>query len=147
MKKLLKIFILFLIINVSVVKAEEFNITADNVILYNLNDNFVLYQQESEKSVNIASLTKIMTAIVAIENIDNLDEEIVITKEAFIGISEYSKMGLKVGNVVTYRDLLYGIMLPSGADAVNAMAINLSGSVDNFVVLMNNKATPFIKTA
>lgn len=49
-------------------------------------------------------------------------------------------MGLQVGNVVTYRDLLYGIMLPSGADAVNVMALSLSGSIDGFVELMNNKA-------
>ena len=81
-----------------------------------------------------------MTTIVAIENIENLDEEITVTREAFIGIEDYSKMGLKVGNKVTYRDLLYGIMLPSGADAVNVMAINLTGNVNNFVNLMNKKA-------
>lgn len=140
MKRLLKVFILFLCINVSAVNALEFDITADNVILYNLNDSNVLYQLESEESVNIASLTKIMATIVAIENIDNLDEEVVVPKEAFVGISEYSKMGLQVGNVVTYRDLLYGIMLPSGADAVNTVAISLTGSVDSFVELMNAKA-------
>lgn len=140
MKKLIKLFILFLIINVRVVNALEFDISADNVILYNLNDNKVLYELESEKSVNIASLTKIMTAIVAIENIDDLNKEVVVTREAFNGISEYSKMGLQVGNVVTYRDLLYGILLPSGADAVNVMALSLSGSINSFVDLMNNKA-------
>ena len=140
MKKIIKLFLLFLvIINVKVVNAIEFDISADNVILYNLNDNKVLYELESEKSVNVASLTKIMTAIVAIENIEDLSKEVVVTKNAFNGISEYSKMGLQVGNVVTYRDLLYGILLPSGADAVNVMALNLSGSSSSFVELMNNK--------
>lgn len=142
MKKLFKIFILlFFMINVNVVNALEFDITADNVILYNLNDNNVLYELDSEKSVGVASLTKIMTAIVAIENIENLDAEVVVTREAFIGISDYSKMGLSVGNVVTYRDLLYGVMLPSGADAVNVLAINIAGSVEEFVKLMNNKVS------
>ena len=141
MKKIFKILIIFLFINVNIVKAEEFDITADNVILYNLNDSSVLYEFESEESVSIASLTKIMTTIVAIENIDNLDTEVVVTKEAFVGIEDYSKMGLKVGNVVTYRDLLYGIMLPSGADAVNVLALNLSGSVNEFVNLMNEKVS------
>lgn len=142
MKKIIRLFLLFLvIINVKVVNAIEFDISADNVILYNLNDNKVLYELESEKSVNVASLTKIMTAIVAIENIEDLNKEVVVTKNAFNGISEYSKMGLQVGNVVTYRDLLYGILLPSGADAVNVMALNLSGSISSFVDLMNNKVT------
>lgn len=141
MRKFFKILIIFLLVNVNIVRAEEFDITADHVILYNLNDNSVLYELESEKSVNVASLTKIMTAIVAIENIENLDAEVVVTREAFVGISDYSKMGLSVGNVVTYRDLLYGVMLPSGADAVNVLAINLSGSIEEFVKLMNNKVS------
>ena len=140
MKKMFKLFILFLIINVKVVNALEFDISADNVILYNLNDNKVLYELESEKSVNIASLTKIMTAIVAIENIEDLNKEVVVMKDAFNGIGEYSKMGLKTGNVVTYKDLLYGILLSSGADAVNVVAIELSGSINSFVDMMNNKA-------
>ena len=142
MKRMLRVFLILLMFcgGVLSVSAKEFNITSDNVILYNLNDKDVLYELDSEEKVNIASLTKIMTAIVAIENISNLDEEVVITKEIFKGIYDYSKMGLKVGNKVTYRDLLYGILLPSGADAVNAVAINMSGSIDEFVVLMNNKA-------
>ena len=128
-------------ININFVYAEEFDITADNVILYNLNDNNILYELNSEEKVNIASLTKIMTTVVAIENIENLDEEVIVTKEALKGISEYSKIGLKAGNVVTYRDLLYGTMLPSGADAVNMLAISISGSIDSYVELMNNKVS------
>lgn len=141
MNKLIKMLLLLLLFNINIfsVNAEEFNITADNVILYNLNDNDILYELESEEKVNVASLTKIMTTIVAIENIKDLNEEVVITGDVFTGIEDYSKMGLKVEDKVTYKDLLYGIMLPSGADAVNAMAINLTGSVDNFVKLMNDK--------
>ena len=130
----------FIMMPWQIVRAENFNITSDNVILYNLNDGKVLYELESNEKTQIASLTKIMTTIVAIEEIDNLDQEVTVMKEAFQGIQEYTQVGLKTGNVVTYRDLLYGIMLPSGADAVNVMAISLSGSVAGFVELMNDKA-------
>ena len=73
-KKILTILIIVLTFNFSYVNAESFDITSKNVILYNLNDDSVLYEKNSNEKVQIASLTKIMTAIVAIENIDNLDE-------------------------------------------------------------------------
>lgn len=138
--KLILIWILLFSIQIVNVQAEEFDITSEHVILYNLNDNEVLYEKESTTKTQIASLTKIMTTIVALENIDNLEKEVTITKEAFKGISEYSQVGLKVGNKITIKDLLYGTMLPSGADAVNALAIDISGSIDSFVELMNQKA-------
>lgn len=140
MKKVLKLIIVCLVCYLPVVSAENFNITSDNVILYNMNEDKVLYELESEEKIQIASLTKIMTTIVAIENISNLDEKVTVTKEAFRNISDYTQVGLKTGNTVSYRDLLYGIMLPSGADAVNVMALSLSGSITNFVDLMNEKA-------
>jgi len=140
-KQLTKIFIVLLIFSINIIntEAQNFNITSNNVILYNLNDNNVIYELESDKPTQIASLTKIMTCLVAIENIEDLNKEVKITREVFKGIADYSKMGLKVGDTVTYKDLLYGVMLPSGADAVNALAISISGSIDNFVKLMNQK--------
>lgn len=140
MKKYFKLIIIWLLLGVNVTYAEEFNITSDYAILYNLNDNKVIYELNSDDKTQIASLTKIMTVIVGIENNDNLDEEVVITKDALNGIYEYTKVGFKVGNKATVRDLLYGTMLPSGADAALALAIHTSGSVENFVELMNDKA-------
>ena len=140
MKKILNIIFIYLLLGIRIVYASEFDITSDNVILYNLNDNEVIYEQNSDERVQIASLTKIMATIVAIENNENLDSEVVITKESLKGISEYTKVGFKVGDKVTVRDLLYGTMLPSGADAVLALGIHTSGSVDGFVDLMNKKA-------
>lgn len=141
MKKCFKLILICLLfgIRITYVDALEFDITSDYVILYNLNDNEVLYEQNSDEQTQIASLTKIMATIVGIENNANLDEEVTITKEALQGISEYTKVGFKVGDKATVRDLLYGTMLPSGADAVNALAIHTSGSIDNFVELMNDK--------
>lgn len=141
MWKYFKLIIVCLLFSVRFVYAEEFDITSDYVILYNLNDDEVLYENNSDKKTQVASLTKIMATIVAIENNENLDEEVIITKDALVGISEYTKVGFKAGNKVTVRDLLYGTMLPSGADAVNALAIHTSGSINKFVGLMNDKAS------
>lgn len=110
------------------------------VEIYDLNDKKVLYEIDSKKEVSIASLTKIATTITAIENIKNLDEEVIISdemmKSVFYGASV---AGLKIGDKVTYMDLLYASMLPSGADATNSIAISSFGSIDNFVVKMNDK--------
>ena len=117
-----------------------FDITSKNVILYNLDDKNVIYEKDSNEKVEIASLTKIMTTLVAIENISNLDKDVVITSEVFRGIEDYSQAGLSIGDKVTFKDLLYGIMLPSGADCVKAVILNMGKSNDEFVKLMNDKA-------
>lgn len=120
-------------------KEVDFNITSKHAILYNLTSNEVLYELNSEEVTNIASLTKIMGVIVAIENVSDLNEKVTIKREVFNGILGYSQAGFKVGDVVTVRDLLYGVMLPSGADAANALAIHVGGSVDGFIEMMNKK--------
>lgn len=85
----------------------------------------------------IASLTKIWTALIAIEN-SNLDDEVVISQEATM--SEGSSIYLEPGEVVTVETLLYGLMLRSGNDAAHALAEHAGGSVEGFVDLMNEKA-------
>ena len=140
MKKIMHIIMILSLFLIESVYAEEFNITSKHVIMYNLNEDKVLYELDSNTKDQIASLTKIMTTIVAIENNKDLNKEVTITKEAFIGTNGYTTVGFKVGNIATIKDLLYGTMLPSGADAVNALAIETSGSVEEFVKLMNKKA-------
>lgn len=115
-------------------------IDSTNAILYNLNEDKVVFEKNSTEVTSIASLTKIMTTIVAIENIDNLDEKITIKEKDFNGLYDASLAGFKVGEEVTYKDLLYGTMLPSGAETTQALANNISGSVSSFVDLMNKKA-------
>ena len=110
--------------------------------VYDLDDNKVLYEKEANKKVSIASLTKIATTITAIENINNLDEKVTITYAILKTVAkEASVAGLKAGDVVTYRDLLYASMLPSGADATHALAILSSGDIDSFVLKMNELST------
>lgn len=140
MKKKIWFLLVFVICQIQLVYAEEFNITSKHVILYNLNDNKVIYELESEEQTQIASLTKIMTTIVALEQTQDLNEEVTVPREAFNGISAYSQAGLSIGDKVTIKDLLYGAMLPSGADAVNTLALHISGSINQYVELMNEKA-------
>ena len=135
MKKLILVIItLFLFINVN-----GLEINSKNAILYNMNDRNIIYEKNSEEVVQIASLTKIVTAITVIENTDDLNKEVKITKEMLNGLNGYAKVGFKVGNKLTYLDLLYALMLPSAADAAQALAIDMSGSIENFSNLMNQK--------
>ena len=120
--------------------AENLDLISDKYILYNLNDNKILMKKNENEETQIASLTKIMTIIVAIENITDFDEKVTITKDMVNNIEwDVAKIGLKSGDIVTYNDLLYGAMLPSAADCVNALAISISGNYKDFIELMNNK--------
>lgn len=121
------------------VYAENFDITGEYVSLYNMNEDILLYSKNDTKKTSIASLTKMMTTLVATEEIDNLDKIVTIKERDFEGTVGYSKAGFKVGDKVTYRDLLYGIILPSGADAVNAVVNNTLG-YDKFIKKMNETA-------
>lgn len=121
------------------VYADDFDITGEYVTLYNMNEDTLLYSKNDTKKTSIASLTKMMTTLVAIEEIDNLDKIVTIKERDFEGTVGYSKAGFKVGDKVTYRDLLYGIILPSGADAVNAIVNNTLG-YDKFIKKMNETA-------
>lgn len=136
MKKFLLLILLILPINVF---ALEFpTVDSKKVEIYDLNDNKILYEKDSNDVTSIASLTKIATIMTGIENIENLDEEVTITYSILNTVDPSASVaGLRAGDVVTYRDLLYAAMLPSGADATNSIAILTSGSIDNYVVKMN----------
>ena len=140
MKKL--VLLLFLLIPINVF-ALDIDITSNNAVLYNMNEDSILYEKNKDEEVSIASLTKIMTSIVALENINNLDDKVVLTKEDFYGLVEANAAvaGFRVGEEVTYRDLLYGLMLPSGADAAQALMRTVSGSEEEFINLMNKKSS------
>ena len=138
-KLLLLLFILSFTLNV---KAIELDINSRHAILYNLNEDSILYEKASEEKTSIASLTKIMTCIVALENIDDLDKKVKLTNDDFKGLREANAAtaGFRVGEEVTYRDLLYGLMLPSGAEAAQSLTRLIAGSIPNYINLMNQKA-------
>ena len=139
MKKIL--LIIFLLIPSIVYALEDPKIVSKNAIIYDLTEDKTIYSLHAEEQVSIASLTKIMTTITAINNINNLDEEIVINEEMLNEVRwDASRAGLKNNDHVTYRDLLYASILPSGADATISLAISTTGSINNFVNKMNETA-------
>lgn len=140
MKKI--ILVLFLILCPIFCNAENFDLNSKNVVLYNLNDNRVLYEQNKDEKVSIASMTKILTAMTVIENQNNLQKTIKLTNNDFKKINELNlaTAGFKVGDIVTYEDLLYGLLFPSGAECAFALSNNTFSTYDEFINKMNNLA-------
>ena len=117
-------------------------VNSSGVVLTRLNDETVIASKNPDQVLYPASLTKIMTVITAIDLIDDLNEDVVMEEVFFDGLFEQEAAitGFLVDEVVTYNDLLYGAILPSGADACLALAYKLAGSEEKFVTLMNQKA-------
>ena len=139
MKKILLLFICFYPIGVNAIDMPEIN--SEVAIVYDINTDTVILDKNSREVRSIASLTKIMTVLTAIENIDDLSATITITSDMLAGIYwNASVAGLKVGETITYMDLLYAAILPSGADATQVLAYAVSGSVSDFVAKMNELA-------
>lgn len=117
---------------------------SSNVYIENLDTGIVVYEDGASEQVPPASLTKIMTYIVVAENVKDLDNTTVtITDEMLTDLDpESSVMGLSdyIGEQFFVRDLLYGLMLPSGNDAALVLAQYVGGDVDTFVTMMNDKA-------
>lgn len=124
------------------VKADEININSNNAVLYNINDGILLYEKNKDQRISIASLTKLMTALVAVENIDNLNQKVKLEKSDYdkLLIQDASASSLKKDTYYTYEDLLYGLILESGADCANALARLTAGNEANFVKKMNERA-------
>lgn len=114
-------------------------LTAEAAGLFNVTDGTVLYSKNAYEELYPASITKVMTAILAIEE-GNLSDEVTVTDDAVITESGASLCGIKPGDTLTLEQLLYGLLIPSGNDAANAIAVHMSGSVDAFAERMNEKA-------
>ena len=121
---------------------EENNILYSKAyVLYDVTSNKLLHDLNPNERREIASLTKIMSSIVALEKVNDLDQKVTITQDMLNTVpNDAYIIHLKAGEEVTIRDLLYGTLLPSGADAVDSLAIATYGSIDKFVEAMNNKA-------
>lgn len=130
----------FLIIPITNCLELPVDVTADSVILVNLDNDQVVYEKNPDKKQILASLTKIMTAYTVIDNVDDLNEKVTITEDDLYNLYGFTCAGLEVGDKVTYLDLLYAMMLPSGADASQALAIHTAGSIEEFNILMNFEA-------
>lgn len=114
-------------------------VDADMFALFSLDEGEVLSQHNIYKRANPASTTKILTCLLALEN-GNLDDIVTIPDEAMIDVSGSSMADLEPGDRLTLKDLLYGLMVPSGNDAAVAVAHYVSGSTEAFCQLMNVRA-------
>lgn len=121
---------------------ETLQVESKYVTIYSLNEHSAIYEKKAHEQMYPASLTKIMTTLVALEHIDDLHKEVVLGKDIFEGLEEEgaSVAGYNIDDRAQLIDLLYGTMLPSGADAARAVAKYVAGSEEAFVKLMNEKA-------
>lgn len=115
---------------------------SSNAILIRLEDNKVLLEKDRTDRIYPASITKIMTTIVAIEQLTDLEEQIILDESMFQPLKEAnaSMAGFEPNEQVKAVDLLYGTMLPSGADASIGLAEEIAGSEEEFAKMMNTKA-------
>ena len=116
---------------------EKLILSGESYILIDKDIGRVLLEENSHKKMPMASTTKIMTALIALEK-GNLSDRIRVDDDA-VGI-EGSSIYLKKDEIITLKDLIYGLMLRSGNDAAVAIAIHVGGTSEEFVKLMNDKA-------
>lgn len=115
---------------------------SESAVLMRLDSGEVLFQKNSGEKIYPASLTKLMTALVILDQFEDLDHTVTLSGEVFdcLSGSGASVAGFLPGEQLTLRDLLYGCVLPSGADAAMGLACATAGSEENFAELMNSKA-------
>ena len=142
----MKIILIFFIILVSSIsRSAEFNIDAKTAILQDYLSGEILYEKEADMSIYPASMTKIMTSIIAFDLIEkgqlSLDEKFIVSENAWrLANAGYSSMFIMVGDEVSVENLLRGIIVASGNDACVTLAEGIAGSEEEFAVMMTSKA-------
>ena len=120
--------------------APEYHANAKAALLIDLNTGRTIYEQDADEQVYPASLTKIMTCLLALEN-GNLSDTVTITENAYADlVSGSSTADLQVGEQLRLEDLLYCMMVESGNEAANAVAEHIGGTIEDFVKMMNERA-------
>lgn len=121
---------------------EDLNINAKYYGVYMSNNLDALYESSSDQKVPIASITKIMTAIVCIDNIQDLSQTVKVNLAEVQKYynDEYSVAGLRDSQEISYYDLIATMLIPSGADSAACIAINVFGDYSKFIEAMNEKA-------
>ena len=143
MKKI--IIILFSIFSFSISNSAEFNVEAKTAILQDYLSGEILYEKDADISIYPASMTKIMTSIIAFDLIKkgqlNLDEKFIVSENAWrLANAGYSSMFIMVGDEVSVENLLKGIIIASGNDACVTLAEGIAGTEEEFAVMMTSKA-------
>ena len=145
MKKIILSLILILFsLHLTVTKA-DINIKARTAILQDFLSGQILYEKDADRKIFPASMTKIMTTIIAFDLLKkgelNLDEKFIVSENAWrLSEAGYSSMFIMVGDQISVENLLKGIIISSGNDACIALAEGISGTEEEFAILMNEKA-------
>ncbi|MEG2295313.1 MAG: D-alanyl-D-alanine carboxypeptidase family protein [Oscillospiraceae bacterium] len=141
MKKIVALCICMLFVNCNLFtcygNSKPLEFMAKGIVVMQASSGRVLFEQNAYEKLPMASTTKIMTALLALEEKD-IDEPFIVNEKAIQ--VEGTSMGLKVGDEVTLRTLAYGMLMPSGNDAAGAAAIKIAGSIPKFAQMMNEKA-------
>ena len=117
------------------------SITAPNLLLAELNSGKILYERNTDTKIYPASITKLMTAILVVENC-NLTDIATVSEKAVTSVPYgYVNAKLQVGEKLTVEELLYAMLVPSANDAANALAEHVGGSIDSFAAMMNTRAS------
>lgn len=138
MKRAVSLFLLLLLISGDCSAADAAETGASCAVLVDALSGRILYEQNIHERRPIASITKLMTALVAVEHCDDLEREVIIRPD-WVGI-EGSSIYLKAGEVVSMKALLCGLLLQSGNDAAAAIAGYIAGGNEAFAELMNRRA-------
>ena len=138
--------LLLIFLNLSSFALAESTVDARTAIVIDYHSNKVLYEYEADIQIYPASMTKIMTTIIAFDLIKknklSLDDKFVVSENAWrLSESGYSSMFIMVNDEVSVEDLLYGIIIASGNDACGALAEGIAGSEEVFAEMMNEKAS------
>ena len=141
----LKLLIVFTLFFASFNANAAFDVNARTAILQDYLSGEILYEKEPDKSIYPASMTKIMTAIIAFDLIKsgdlNLDDKFIVSENAWrLSSAGYSSMFIMVNDEVSVEDLLRGIIIASGNDACVALAEGIAGTEEEFAILMTIKA-------
>ena len=137
------IFVIFLfLLNL---KSNAFDIKAPSVVLQDFLSGEILYEKDADREIYPASMTKIMTSIIAFEMLKNgeisLDDKFLVSEKAWkLSTAGYSSMFIMVGDEVSVENLLRGIIVASGNDACIALAEGIAGSEEEFAIIMTTKA-------
>lgn len=115
----------------------DLSISAQAYVLYCADNGKIISSKNENKKMKPASTTKLMTSLLALEEASSLNKKVKFTDDM---IAEGSSMYLKIGDVVTLKDLAAGMMMASGNDAANAAALSISGSFEKFAEKMNRRA-------
>lgn len=122
---------------------EEDQLYATTAILIEAKSGEAIFEKESDRIMYPASTTKILTVLLGLMMVDDLNQMVTVSDTAMDIPADSSTMGLSAGEEISFMDVLYGTMLVSGNDGANVIAETVSGSIDNFVALMNQTAEIF----